>query len=140
MDVTWTTTEERLSAVRHATGGRGPDIVIEASGNPSAVSEGCDHVRDAGRYVIVGQYTDNGSIELNPHLQINRKHLEIRGCWGSDYAHLWRAMDIMESQAKRGGLDWSDLISHRYTLDQAGEALADVAAGITVKAVILPNG
>jgi L-iditol 2-dehydrogenase len=114
-------------------------VVIEASGNPNAVSEGCDLVRDAGRYVIVGQYTDNGSVEINPHLQINRKHLSIQGCWGSDYSHLWRAMEVMETQASRGGLDWSELISHRYTLEQAGQALLDVAAGRTVKAVILPG-
>ena len=140
LDITRTTGEERRRAVRDATGGHGPDIVIEASGNPHAVPEGCDLVRDAGRYVIVGQYTDNGSVELNPHLQINKKHLEIRGCWGSDYSHLWRAMEVMETQARRGGWDWSDLISHRYTLEQADQALDDVEAGRTVKAVILPNG
>jgi len=31
-----------------------------------------------GVYVIVGQYTDNGSIDINPHLDINKKHLDIR--------------------------------------------------------------
>ncbi len=142
-DVTQTTPDERRRAVRDATGGRGPDVVIEASGNPAAVGEGCDLARDAGRYVIVGQYTDNGSVEINPHLQINRKHLHVRGCWGSDYSHLWRAMEVMETQARRGGsdrLDWSTLISHRYTLEQANQALIDVEAGRTVKAVILPNG
>ena len=64
LDVTQSTSDQRLRAVRAATGGRGPDIVIEASGNPAAVPEGCDLVRDAGRYVIVGQYTDHGDIAL----------------------------------------------------------------------------
>ena len=52
--------------------------------------------RDAGRYVIVGQYTDLGDIPVNPHLDINRKHLEMRGSWGSDFSHFWRG-------AARGG-------------------------------------
>ena len=48
-------------------------------------------MRDAGRYVIVGQYTDNGDVTLNPHRDVNRKHLEVRGCWGYEFTHLHRA-------------------------------------------------
>lgn len=137
MDVTETTPEERARAVRDATGGRGPDIVIEASGNPAAVPEGCALVRDAGRYVIVGQYTDNGEVAVNPHHHINRKHLEIRGCWGSDFGHLWRAMETL---GRFGGrMDWASLVTRRYKLEEAGQALADVEAGRVVKAVILPG-
>jgi threonine dehydrogenase-like Zn-dependent dehydrogenase len=138
MDVRTTTPTERLQAVRDATGGRGPDIVIEASGNPNAVPEGCELVRDAGRYVIVGQYTDNGDVALNPHRHINRKHLEIRGCWGSDFSHVWRAMEVLSRFG--GRMDWSSFITNRYRLDDAGQALADVEALRVVKAVILPNG
>jgi threonine dehydrogenase-like Zn-dependent dehydrogenase len=137
MDVRTSTPEERLRAVRDATGGHGPDIVIEASGNPNAVREGCELVRDAGRYVIVGQYTDNGDVALNPHLHINRKHLEVRGCWGSDFSHVWRAMEVLSRFGRR--MDWSTLITHRYALDQVGQALTEVEALRTVKAIILPN-
>ena len=137
MDVTTTTFAERAQAVRDATGGRGPDIVIEASGNPRAVLEGCELVRDAGRYVIVGQYTDNGTIELNPHLHINKKHLEIRGCWGSDFFHVYRAMQVAARFGDRA--PWSSLISRRYGLDEVGQALADVEAGRVVKAVVVPH-
>jgi L-iditol 2-dehydrogenase len=137
LDVSRTTPGERSRAVEEATGGYGPDVVIEASGNPHAVPEGCELVRDAGRYVVVGQYTDNGDVLINPHLHINRKHLEIRGCWGSDFSHVWRAMEIMARFGAR--VDWSSLISQRYTLEEAGQALADVEALRIVKAVILPN-
>jgi threonine dehydrogenase-like Zn-dependent dehydrogenase len=136
-DVTQTTPHERLRMVREATGGRGPDIVIEASGNPHAVPEGCALARDAGRYIIVGQYTDNGDISLNPHLDINKKQLEVQGCWGSDYSHVYRAMEIMARFESR--IQWASLISRRYTLDQVQEALLDVERGSVVKAVIVPN-
>lgn len=140
-DVSRTTPEERLRAVRDATGGYGPDIVIEASGNPNAVREGCELVRDAGRYVVVGQYTDNGDISLNPHLHINKKHLEVRGCWGSDFSHLWRAMETLRrfGGSESGKMDWASLITHRYSLEEAEEALRDVEAGRVVKAVIQPS-
>jgi threonine dehydrogenase-like Zn-dependent dehydrogenase len=136
-DVFETTPEERARAVRDATGGHGPDIVIEASGSPEAVREGCELVRDAGRYVIVGQYTDNGDVALNPHLHINRKHLEIRGCWGSDFSHVYRAMQIMGRFGSR--VDWTRLITRRYSLEQVQIALEDVEARRVVKAVIQPN-
>ena len=133
-----TTPEERKRAIYDATGGYGPDIVIEASGNPQAVREGCELTRDAGRYVIVGQYTDNGDVSLNPHLHINKKHLDIRGVWGSDFSHIWRAMEVLARFDAR--MNWAGLISRKYSLDEAGEALSDVQAGRVVKAVLLPNG
>ncbi len=135
-DITLLTPEVRAKQIRDATGGRGPDIVVEASGNPRAVVEGCELVRDAGRYVIVGQYTNGGDIELNPHLHINRKHLEIRGCWGSDFSHVYRAMEMLARFDSR--MRWSDLITRRYSLEEAGQALLDVEARRVVKAVIIP--
>lgn len=137
IDVTTTTPDDRSRAVREATGGRGPDIVIEASGNPRAVVEGCELVRDAGRYIIVGQYTDHGNIELNPHLHINKKHLEVRGCWGSDFSHVYRAMEVAARFGSR--VPWASLLSKKYGLNQVEEALLDVEAGRVVKAVVLPN-
>jgi threonine dehydrogenase-like Zn-dependent dehydrogenase len=137
-DVFGTTRDERKRLVRDATGGRGADIVIEASGNPEAVVEGCELVRDAGRYVVVGQYTDNGDVSLNPHLQINKKHLELLGCWGSDFSHVYRAMDILARFGRR--VDWTQIISRRYGLNDVQQALEDVEARRVVKAVIIPNG
>jgi L-iditol 2-dehydrogenase len=141
INVTATTPEERFRAVRDATGGFGPDIVIEASGSPDAFREGCELVRDAGRYIVVGQYTDNGDVPINPHLHVNKKHLEVRGCWGSDFSHLWRAMESLRRFGGNGvgKMDWASLISHRYSLKEAGEALRDVQAGHVVKAVIQPS-
>ncbi|MCS6775671.1 MAG: zinc-binding dehydrogenase [Chloroherpetonaceae bacterium] len=137
LNVLETTPEERVRAVRNACAGRGPDIVIEASGNPEAIREGCAMARDAGRYVIVGQYTDNGEVTLNPHHLINRKHLEIRGCWGSDFSHVYRAMEILARFDQR--IQWSSLITRRYSLQEASTALADVEARHAVKAVIQPH-
>ena len=125
-----------VSEVRRATGGRGADVVIEASGSPDAVPQGCALARDGGRYVVVGQYTDNGSVEINPHGDINRKHLEIRGCWGVDLSHVWRAMDVLARLGDRFG--WAATISRRYGLEDAGEALTAVESRQVVKALIVP--
>lgn len=123
--------------VKRATHGRGADVVIEASGNPAAVPQGCEMARDGGRYVIVGQYTDNGDASLNPHVHINKKHLTIFGCWGSDFSHVWRAMEVMSRFGDR--FPWTSLVSRTYSLDEAQTALEDVESRRVVKAVIHPN-
>jgi threonine dehydrogenase-like Zn-dependent dehydrogenase len=128
---------DRAAEVRRLTSGRGVDVVIEVAGAPEAVVQSLDLVRDGGVVVIAGQYTDGGNISVNPHAQINRKHAEIRGCWGSDYSHFHRALQILAHQG--AALPWTEAISKRYTLDQANEALAAVANREVVKALIVPN-
>jgi len=137
VNVLTTCAEERLARVRALTHDRGADVTIEATGNPTAVNEGFALTRDAGRYVIVGQYTNVGDICMNPHHDINRKHLEIRGCWGSDFSHFWRGLRVLAKHGER--FRWEELISGRFSLGEAGQALADVEAQRTVKAIITPN-
>ena len=131
-----TSPEERIARVRELTGGRGADVAIEASGNPAAVREGLALTRDAGRYVVVGQYTDLGDVPINPHLDINKKHLEIRASWGSDFSHFWRGLRIVSKHGDR--FRWEEFITRRYGLHEANQALDDVEHYRTVKALIDP--
>ena len=124
------------AAVHTHTGGRGADVVIEASGSPQAVPMGCRLARDGGRYVVVGQYSDNGPAEINPHQDINRRHLTVQGCWGIDFSHVYRAMDVLARFGSR--FAWTDMISARYSLDKAGDALTAVESREVVKALIIP--
>jgi threonine dehydrogenase-like Zn-dependent dehydrogenase len=128
--------EERIELVKELTGGRGADITIEATGNPAAIPEGMRMTRDNGRYVVVGQYTDAGPVEINPHLDINRKHLEIRGCWGSDFSHFYRGVKVL---AKHGGrFPYEGFITRKYGLEDMNDALAAVEELQVVKAVVEP--
>lgn len=128
---------ERLEQVRLATGGRGVDVVIEASGAPDAIPQGLDMVRDGGRMIVCGHYTDNGAAEIHPHWQLNRKHVELKGCWGVRYDHFHRAVALT---AQFGAArPWSEMVSGRYTLEHAGDALEAVASRRAIKALITPN-
>ena len=129
--------ESRAQLVRERTGGRGADVVIEAAGAPEAVAQALDLVRDGGRVVVVGQYTDHGSVAVNPHTQINRKHIEIRGCWGSDYSHFHRALELAARHGDR--IPWRGMVRETYPLDRAEEALMAVEERRTLKAIIRPN-
>ncbi len=138
LDVEKTSIEERHAAVMDATGGRGVDVAIEASGDPAAIQEGLDLARDNGRYTVVGQYTDHGPIQVNPHTQINKKHMDIRGVWGIDYSHLHRSVLLLERYNDQ--FHWEQLITHTFGLEQANDALAAVGSGQAIKAVIAPWG
>src|SRR5688572_23115084 len=130
---------ERLEWVLERTNGRGADVTIEATGAPSAVGQAMRCTRDAGRVVIVGQYTDHGETSFNPHLDLNRKHLHVRGCWGSDFAHFYRGAQIVSDRVRSE--PWQKLTTElaSYSLDKANEALAAVAAGRVLKALIDPR-
>jgi len=119
------------------TEGRGADVTIECTGVPAAVTQAMRYTRDAGRVVVVGQYTDHGETAFNPHSDLNRKHLDVRGCWGSDYSHFHRAVDILRSAA--AAKLWSTLPTETYTLSKINEALSAVELGRVVKALVHSN-
>jgi L-iditol 2-dehydrogenase len=132
-----TSTEQREEWVRTHTEGRGADVTIEAAGPPEAVAHALQFTRDGGRVVIVGQYTDHGNVTFNPHHDLNRKHLDVRGCWGSDFSHFWNAARLM-SRADRAE-PWRRLRLERFGLARANDALDLVAAGHVIKALIDPR-
>ncbi len=109
--------DEREAAVRALTGGRGVDVAIEAAGNPAAIPEGFRLLRDGGTYVIAGHYTDVGTVTVNFHTDINRKHADVRGQWGTDFRHLYRALRLLAKHHAR--LPFARVIGARYGLADA---------------------
>jgi len=87
--------------------------------------------------VVVGQYTDGGEATFNPHADLNRKHLDLLGCWGSDFSHFYRAIDVLKTPA--GNRLWAAMSVQRYRLGQLNEALAELSAGRTIKALVVPE-
>jgi len=135
LDVTATTLEQRREAILDSTHGEGADVVLEAAGAAAAVPEGLELARVGGRYVIAGHYTDAGPVSINAHHQINRKHLEIRGCWGSEARHFLRALSVLEAHPS---IPFRDIGARRYGLRELNEALADAEALRIPKALVDP--
>ncbi|MDO8632433.1 MAG: zinc-binding dehydrogenase [Phycisphaerales bacterium] len=137
LDFTEHTASARRDWILERTGGRGADVTIECTGAPSAVTDAMRFTRDAGRVVVVGQYTDHGDTSFNPHLDLNKKHLDVRGCWGSDYSHFHRAVEMLRTE-RAAGL-WSTIRLDRYNLSAANDALAAVESGRVIKALMVPE-
>ena len=74
---------------------------------------------------------------IHPHWQLNRKHFELKGCWGSRYDHFHRAVALTARYGERK--PWRELVSARFTLERAADALRAVEERTAIKAVITPN-
>jgi D-arabinose 1-dehydrogenase-like Zn-dependent alcohol dehydrogenase len=137
VDIQRTSVADRAQQIADVTDGLGVDVAIEAAGSARAVEEAVALVRDGGRYVIAGHYTDAGPSSINVHQHINRKHLEIRGCWGSEVGHFVRAIRMLERHHDR--IPWRAIGARTYTLSELNQALADAEAMRLPKALVQPN-
>jgi threonine dehydrogenase-like Zn-dependent dehydrogenase len=137
IDLTQTSTDDRLERIKSLTHGRGVDVGIEAAGSARAVEEGLNLVRDGGTYVVAGHYTNAGPSLINVHEQINRKHLDIRGCWGSEPGHFVRALRVLERHSRE--VPWRDIGQRVYGLHELNDALAAAEGMVLTKALVDPR-
>jgi len=122
----------RREAVLDLTHGRGADLVIEASGSVAAMEDGLECVRHGGTLSLIGFGTPVGSVTLAPFEQIVRKNVRVQGVWVSDIGHLRQAKLLVESLPE----DFAQLVTHRFQLEGATEALMAVLERRAVKAVL----
>ena len=125
----------RIKAVRDLTGGYGADAVLECVGHPSAIGEGMEMCRDGGKYLVLGHYCDAGTIAFNPHI-ITRKQLQVFGSWSSEPRHLKGAIEFLRATQQQ--FPFAEMVTHRFSLEQANEALNTTASWQSAKSVIVP--
>jgi len=130
------TPADRIAAVRKLTGGYGADAVLECVGLPAAIGEGMEMCRDGGKYLVLGHYCDAGPVSWNPHV-VTRKQLQVIGSWSSEPRHLKAALEFLRVTQRQ--FPFAEMVSHRFTLDQANEALATTAGWKSAKSVLVPG-
>lgn len=129
-----TTAEERREAILALTHGRGADIVVEAAGFADAFAEGIGLLRNGGSYLCTGYAQPVGQVQLDPYLQLVRKNIKVQGVWVSDVSHTRQALELVLSAPELFG----QMITHRFSLDEANCALEAMAGRSALKAVIVP--
>jgi 5-exo-hydroxycamphor dehydrogenase len=131
-----TSAETRRDAIRERVGARGPDLVVEAAGALPAFPEGVDISGNHGRYVILGLWGAIGTQPISPR-DLTIKNLTIAGATFPKPKHYHGAMHLAARVQDQFPL--AGLISHRFAIEQANEALAAVKSGEAIKAVIDPK-
>lgn len=109
-----------------------PDVLLECSGVPAAAAQAIRRVGRAGRVVLVGMGGDELPLPL-AHVQ--NSEIEVTGTFR--YANTW---PVAIELAASGEVDLDRLVTHRFTLEQAEEALTVAAKDDSViKAVVRPG-
>jgi threonine dehydrogenase-like Zn-dependent dehydrogenase len=122
----------RQEQILELTNGRGPELVVEASGVPAAFNEGLDMIQKGGRYLVLGQSTA-ATVPVAPGI-ITGKGLTLVGSVSAAIQHFYKALRFIRS--RRTKYPFADIVSHKYRLEQINEAFADMASGRAIKPVI----
>ena len=100
--------------VRELTGGRGADVCIEAAGVPITAKQCFAAVRTAGTVVFNGEQP---AVELSPSEDFIRRDITAVGSWFYHFSEHAAMLELF-----RNGLPVDSLITHRFPLEQVGEA------------------
>jgi L-iditol 2-dehydrogenase len=128
-----TATPDVVGALRTATGGRGADVTIDATGRPEVWQQAMDAVGRGGSVVFFGGCAPGTSIQVDTR-RTHYEELALLGAFHHTPELIRRAVELLESAV----LDPHGLLTHRMGLDGVREALDLMAAGKAMKVLIEP--
>ncbi len=112
----WTSGEDVVAFARRWARPAGPPVVFDATGAPAAVRAMVDMVASAGRAVQVGMSGEEVSLRIG---SLTEKELDLLGVSCCGAAEFGQAVAVVERHAA----ELERLISHRFALEEAPEAL-----------------
>lgn len=116
------------------TNGLGADLAFEASGAPAAVPQGMQMLRNRGVYLVPGQYSNSGGVNIQPQL-ITFKALHIIG--SSQYS-VCDVKDYLAFLCAHPELhDCIRALGNKYTVEQINEAFDDAKSGNNIKTMLV---
>ena len=129
--------ENVVERVIAETEGRGADAVILAVGGNGLIKTAMDAVRMGGKVLLFAQ-TQHGEATFDPGA-VCMDEKTLMGSYSSSFEILDEVTDVVFN-GYRNGFDLTQLISHRYTLDEAVEAIevASHPKGDSMKIMIEP--
>src|SRR5688572_8979560 len=118
------------AAVRAATDGLGVDVVLEMSGVPSAVHQAFALVRVGGRVQMLG--IPAKPMEVDFATEVIFKGITIYGVVGRRMYDTWHQMTRF---LRSGEFDPTPVITHRFPLEQADDAMHVIKSGEAGKVI-----
>jgi len=121
---------EAEAAVHRATGGLGVDVVLEMSGVPSAIHQAFALVRVGGRVQMLG--IPAKPMDVNFASEVIFKGITIYGVVGRRMYDTWHQMTRF---LRSGAFDPTPVITHRFPLEAADEAIRAIKGGDAGKVI-----
>ena len=127
---------DREEFISSHTNGRGVDLAIECTGEPTAIPDGIAAIRRGGMYLLEGVFVDKGEISFNPHHVVS-KSLRIIGLSNHPFTGYGKSMELLLRY--RDHFPFQDFISHRFALEDAERAMEVALGEESMKVVFEPN-
>jgi threonine 3-dehydrogenase len=122
--------DQVADAVARATDGLGVDVVLEMSGVPAAIHQAFALVRPAGRVQMLG--VPARPMEFNFATELVFKGVTVYGVTGRRMYDTWHQMTRF---LRSGAFDPTPVITHRFPLECADEAIRAITSGEAGKVV-----
>jgi len=119
-----------VSEVKDLTGGFGVERAVDCSANDKARLTCIQAARKWGKIVFLGE---GGTVVFNPSPDIIHNQKTIYGSW---VTNIWRMEELVE-RLVRWNIHPEDLITHRFPLEQVGEAYKLMASGKCGKVAVV---
>jgi len=126
-----TGTDNIVEEIRAATGGRGAEVAIDATGRPEIWEQAIDSTGRGGSVVFFGGCAPGATVRLDTR-RTHYEELTLLGAFHHTPELIRRAVELMES----GVLVPDGLITHRMRLEAVREALELMAKGNALKVLI----
>lgn len=121
---------DTLERILSVTNNKGVEKAIDCSGHTDARQLCIRATRKWGAIAFVGE---GGTVEFNPSPDIIHDQKTIYGSWVTS---IWKMEELVE-RIVRWGIHPEDLVTHRFTLDQADKAYELMAEGNCGKVAVV---
>jgi threonine 3-dehydrogenase len=127
--------EDAPAKILSETNKTGVDVLLEMSGNPTAIQQGFKALRAGGRASLLGIPTENVPLDLVNDVIF--KGATVQGIYGRRMYETWVQMTAL---LKAGRLNLDPLFGERVKLEQFEDAFSKLQGGLAGKILIYPNG
>ena len=110
------------NAVKDAFGGHLADFAFQCTGSPVAHANIYKFIRNGGGLCELGFFINGGDATINPHFDLCSKEINLVGSWVYNLRDYATTFDFLK-RAKAIGLPMSELITHKFPLEEINEAL-----------------
>jgi threonine dehydrogenase-like Zn-dependent dehydrogenase len=123
---------DNVNEIRELTGGAGVERAVDCSANAEARATAIRATRRWGKIALVGE---GGQVTFNPSPDIIHDQKTIYGSWVTS---IWLMEELVE-RLVRWNLHPEDIVTHRFSLDQADGAYSLMASGRCGKVAVCPE-
>ena len=137
LDVSSTSSTERIERVHELTAGRGADIVLHMANTTASFVEGIEMLKRGGMMLEMGNFADTGEISLNVHRHICSKNIRLVGLTNHPSIGYGPALRLLERYADR--YPFAEMVSHEFGLTDAETAMQTSMGADSMKVAIVPG-